>query len=377
MNILINTSNLKAGGGLQVSDSICRHLYKFENHKFVIILSSSLSYLKDESLKEPNIIETYIYDIKNNIRTLFFGRDLYLDSLVEKHKIDGVLTIFGPSRWEPRCPHLCGFATGQLIFKDSPFYQIIGKKTAIRWFFKLNLIKFLYQRSTRFIYSENPHVSKQLNILFKRKETFTVTNYYNQVFDNPTRWESIELLPFNGVRILSIATPYPHKNLKITIPVAYYLKKHYPNFDFRFVFSFEKSDFPPIPSELSNNFEFIGKISINKCPYLYQHSNICFQPSLMECFTAAYPEAMKMDTPIVTSDLAFARGLCGEAACYYDALNPEAAAEAIYRVATDKVYAQHLIREGGKRLECFDNYDQRAEKLIKILEGIVCKENKQ
>lgn len=37
-------------------------------------------------------------------------------------------------------------------------------------------------------------------------------------------------------------------------------------------------------------------------------------PSLLECFTATYPEAMRMERPIVTTDLAFAQGLCGEAA---------------------------------------------------------------
>lgn len=373
MNILINTSNLKAGGGLQVADSICHHLHKFEKHKFIIVLSTSLSYIQD--LNKPNVIETYIYDIKNNFRTLIWGRDHFLDSLVDKHHIDGVLTIFGPSRWEPFCPHLCGFARGQLVFKDSPFYQIIEKKNAIKSFFIHKLIKYLYQRSTRYLFTENPYVTKQLTTLFKDKETFTITNYYNQVFDEPARWKSIELLPFSGVRILSIATPYPHKNLKIAIPVAYYLKKHHPHFNFRFVFSFEKKDYPPIPNELKNYFEFIGRIAIDKCPFLYQHSQICFQPSLMECFTAAYPEAMKMKTPIVTTDLAFARGLCGDAACYYDALNPEAAAEAIYKVATNEEYANRLIRAGEKQLETFDNYNQRAEKLINILEKIIYKES--
>jgi len=377
MNILINTSNLKAGGGLQVADSICHHLHKFSKHNFVIIFSTSLSYLKDEALRKPNIIKTYIYEIKNNFRTLFLGRDLFLDTIVEKHKIDGVLTIFGPSRWEPRCPHLCGFATGQLIFKDSPFYQIIKRKTAIRWFFKLNLRKYLYQRSTKYLYSENPYVTKQLTTIFKDKETFTITNYYNQVFDEPARWESVDLLPFNGVRILSIATPYPHKNLKIAIPIASYLKKHYPQFNFRFVFSFDNYDYPKIPNDLKNNFEFVGIITINKCPYLYQHSDICFQPSLMECFTATYPEAMKMKIPIVTTDLAFAHSLCGDAACYYESLNAEAAAEAIYKVATNKDYAYQLIKAGQEQLKTFDNHDQRAEKLLSTLVNIICNENKQ
>ena len=77
-----------------------------------------------------------------------------------------------------------------------------------------------------------------------------------------------------------------------------------------------------------------------------------------------------MEVPIVTTDLEFARGLCGEAACYYSAINPRAAAEAIYKVAKDKKYAQRIVDNGKKQLLTFDNYEQRAEKLIRILENI-------
>lgn len=70
----------------------------------------------------------------------------------------------------------------------------------------------------------------------------------------------------------------------------------------------------------------------------------------------------------MTTDLEFARGLCGEAACYYSALDAEAAAEAIYKVATDEAYRRQLTAYGKEQLKKFDNYEQRAEKLIRILE---------
>lgn len=43
MNILINASNLKRGGGLQVADSICEQLELFPHHNFIVVLSSYLS----------------------------------------------------------------------------------------------------------------------------------------------------------------------------------------------------------------------------------------------------------------------------------------------------------------------------------------------
>ena len=48
----------------------------------------------------------------------------------------------------------------------------------------------------------------------------------------------------------------------------------------------------------------------------------------------------------------------------------KAAAEAIYKLATDKDYAKRLTDEGKKQLLTFDNYEQRTEKLIRILESL-------
>ena len=72
----------------------------------------------------------------------------------------------------------------------------------------------------------------------------------------------------------------------------------------------------------------------------------------------------------MTTDLEFARGLCVDAACYYSAIDAAAAAEAIYRVATDKEYARQLAVAGRRQLQGYDNYGQRADKLIAILEGM-------
>lgn len=80
---------------------------------------------------------------------------------------------------------------------------------------------------------------------------------------------------------------------------------------------------------------------------------------------------MRMEVPIVTTDLEFARGLCGDAACYYSALDAEAAAEAIYKVATDEAYRLQLTANGRAQLKTFDNYEQRAEKLVGILESLI------
>lgn len=370
MNILINASNLKAGGGLQVADSICRELYRFSQHKFIVVLSSFFGDT-ESSLMSCQNISTYIYDVRNSIETILLGRDRFLDDLVKEKKIDAVLTIFGPSRWEPRCLHLCGFAKAFHVIPESPYYTKMSRMELFIKKLENKIYEYFFQRTTNHFFTENPYITNRLSLLFNSSKVYTVTNYYNQVFDKPELWKEKKLSAFDGVSILTVSNSYPHKNLEITADITRLFIKSWPNFKFRFVITINKKEFHADLKGIEDHFEFLGKVDISECPFLYKQCDIVFQPSLIECFTAAYPEAMRMERPIVTTDLEFARGLCDDAASYYSAVDAQDAAKTIYRVATDKVFSSKLIDNGKKRLNKYDTYEKRADKLISILEQIV------
>jgi glycosyltransferase involved in cell wall biosynthesis len=58
----------------------------------------------------------------------------------------------------------------------------------------------------------------------------------------------------------------------------------------------------------------LGPIPIPECASLYKECDAMFLPTLLECFSASYIEAMYMEKPIVTSDLDFAHTVCGNSA---------------------------------------------------------------
>lgn len=368
MVFLINASKEKAGGGLQVTDSICRSLNQYPQHYFYVVLSDRLL-ATSEAISCFSNVTTYIHTFKDNIRTLATGRYAFLDNLVEKLHVEVVLTVFGPSRWAPKVSHLCGFARAQLLMPESPYLQVMTLKQRViekilNWFVK----RYFNPCKDKFFYSENKMISERVEKLFPGSKCYTITNYYNQVFDHPEQWRVRQLPSFDGVTLLTIATYYPHKNLSISLGISRYLKDKYKGFKFRFVFSVDEKDFGVIPEDLKEHFCFIGTVDISECPSLYQQCDIAFQPTLIECFTASYPEAMRMERPIITTDMAFAKGLCGEAAAYYSAMDAGDAAEAIYRIANDKDYSDRLVAKGKEQLLSFDDYNSRGEKIIKILE---------
>lgn len=364
MVFLINASNLKAGGGLQVAQSIVDQLPRFSEHRFIVVLST---FINDKDITRGENMVVYKYNIPHSVKTILFGRDPFLDGLVLNNPVDAVLTVFGPSLWIPKCKHLCGFARAQLVLTGSPYYQRLTLKEKITY----KLWTWLFKNSSDSFFTENAYISEMLPKLFGGStKVYTVSNYYNQVFDHPEEWRQTNyLLPFKGTTCLSVSSHYLHKNFEILIKASRYLREKYPDFKCRFVLTFD-SDEMPVPEDVRDTFLFIGKVDVSECPYLYEQSDIMFMPTLMECFTATYPEAMRMEVPIVTTDLDFAHSLCGSAACYFSAVDASAAAEAIYKVATNKAYASFLVNNGKEQLKKFGNYEQRAEKLIGILEEI-------
>ena len=374
MKILINCSNLKAGGGLQVADSICRQLYRFKDHRFIVVMSKNLSQT-GERIGDCDNVEVLHYDMPKSFYSVVLGRDKFLDGFVKDNKVDAVLTVFGPSLWRPLAPHLCGFARAQLLLKDSPYF-LSRFRVNDSWLKKLkerlvcSVWAWAFRKSSRVFYTENAYISAMLPRLIKGAEVYTVTNYYNQVFDHPEQWErNVQLPEFEGTTLLTVSSTAAHKNLGIMVPVAEYLEQEYPGFNFRFVLTCKEAPFD-LPDYLRRHFVFVGKVDVSECPNLYEQADIMFMPTLMECFTATYPEAMRMEVPIVTTDLEFAHILCGDAACYYSAVDAKSAAEAIYKVAIDKAYCSQLTTNGKEQLKNFDNYEQRAEKLVTILEKI-------
>ena len=371
MNILINASNQRGNGGGQVTDSLCRNLIDYPQHYFIVVLNPKLESVH-KALSTFCNVTVVMYAIRNDLCTLLYGRDKFLDGLVRDYNIDGVLSVFGPTRWNPKCPHLAGFALSQIIMPESPFYQIMSRKEWVIQKMRNGIWEYYFRNGTKHLYTENPFITERVAKKWKDCEVITVTNYYNQVFDDKSRWVEHKLQNFDGCTILTLSRYAKHKHITITFDICRVLKNKYPSFNFRFVLPESEVTFD-VPVDLKCHYVLTDLLPVEQLPSIYSQCNIAFQPTLLECFTATYPEAMRMNLPLITCDLEFAHGLCGDAALYFPWNDAEKAAEQIYRAYTNEVVRNRLIANGIKRLEMFDNYKERTNKLISALEKLVTK----
>jgi glycosyltransferase involved in cell wall biosynthesis len=367
MKILINASNLRQGGGLQVGHSFLNEIKYNSQHQFIVVLSTDLSH-RIQTDHFPENFEFFVYSIKPSILNVFFGRDIFLDSLVAKKCPDRIFTVFGPHYWNPKVAHIVGFAKPQYIFKDSPFFDQLSRFER----FKMKMMEVLHMHSFKYfsdvLITENEVVSSILQSLIPGKKVYTVSNCYNQIFDNSSSWVKKMIPRFDGITLLTISANYPHKNLNIIPEVIRFLSSDFPTVKVRFVLSLNSDEMPNLPVEAKEFVHFTGLVSIEECPSLYSQADFLFLPTLLECFSASYPEAMKMERPILTSDLPFARNLCGDAAEYFDPVDPADVAKKIVGLIYDKAKQRMLVENGKNQLLGFYNASQRTEKYIKIIE---------
>ena len=369
---MINCSNLRVGGGIQVADSICRELYKYSKCRFIVVYPKVLAD-SARAIETYDNVKTVFYEMPMNVRTILFSQNSFLDSLVEKESIKGVLTVFGPSRWRPQVYHLCGFARSQLVIPESPFWDSLSMVWRLKYAVRKRLMRNAFGKCSDAFWTESKFISDRVEKMYPWAKVYTATNNCNQVCDDDTKWDrSIRLPDFEGLTLLTISANYPHKNLPIVIPTIHVLKRKYPNLKFRFVLTLKEEQFPRLTEIEKKHVEFVGPVKVEQCPNLYKQSDVMFLPTLLECFSASYAEAMKMRVPILTTDLSFAHGLCGEAALYYEAMNPESLADSIWLLANDERLKSRLVIEGVNQLDNYDTYQERARKHIEIL----CEESK-
>ena len=180
--------------------------------------------------------------------------------------------------------------------------------------------------------------------------------------------------PGQTVRLLSFAAPYRQKNLDLLPYLARELERRSPGLDFKFVITLPPEHYVGrevlgLAARLGvqDRIENLGPVAVARGPDVYRSCDICFLPTLLETFSATYPEAMAMGLPIVTTDMGFARDVCDDAALYYPPRSPTGACEAILRLLNDRNLWERQIERGKEVLTRFPTPEERYRKYIRLL----------
>ncbi|MBX7046471.1 MAG: glycosyltransferase [Ignavibacteria bacterium] len=370
MRLLVNTATVLKGGGLQVANSFLHELIGFKENEYHVFLSKTMTRQINRDSFPKNFT---FYDIPHRpgsgMRAFLSSRKLF-DELERKVKPDCIFTTSGPSYWRPKAPHLMGFNLPHFVYPDSPYLKNIPLYRKLRWRFKtFSWAKWFFNQADGIVV-QTDDVNERLKKLFGIKKVHTVSNtcsahYYDyKIFPNklPVRFE-------NEIRLVCISSFYYHKNLGIINKIASILKARGLD-NIRFVLTLPEDSFQnEFNDEAKRIIYNVGPVKVNECPSLYRECDMLFLPTLLECFSASYPEAMLMEKPILTSDMSFARTVCRDAAVYFDPMNPNNIIDKIEMLVNSKEIQNELIEKGKERVRHFNSATERAEVYLKICES--------
>jgi len=215
-------------------------------------------------------------------------------------------------------------------------------------------------------------VNQRLQAFLGRSDVHTVSNTCSAAYYDSHR--GAPKLPNSQggeFRALTLSALYTHKNLEIIRAVVdEFRRRGRPSP--RFVLTIQQADYDLVFGEnYIDEVVTVGPVSPSECPSLYEECDAMFLPTLLECFSASYPEAMIMQKPILTSALGFAQTVCQDAALYFDPLNANEIADQFERLMDSEKLKNDLIELGELRVKTFNDAHQRAKAFLSICEELV------
>lgn len=364
MRLLIDMMPLSAGGGVQVAVAFLEQLLRHASAGSGQISWRALApqHLR-AALPANAAADTRVqYARKNSPYDLLLA-SRRLRTLERSFDADVVFTVFGPAYFKARAPHVVGFALPNLIYRrDEAASPLISLKDSLK--------RALVRRADHHVVETElvrDRLSRCLGIDLQR-----ISVIANSI--NPLLGEYAPVPPpiAGKFSILVPAAYYRHKNLEILPSVAAALGALQPHAAFEFLVTLDRSsrEWEAISHTarqmaVGDRIRTLGPLPLAMLAAAYQKASVVLLPTLREASTAVYPESFHFERPLITSDLDFARSLCGEAALYCDPIDASSFARALALLIDDRATGavrRALVENGRRRLATA--YPSAEEKFV-------------
>lgn len=372
MKILINASNIKVGGALQVASSLISSLINNDRgNEIYFVVSSHIVKQLPELETMGNVC---CLDIRVSSPLGLISARSKLDSLTLKFKPDVVFSVFGPGYWRPTgVKHLVGFANAWIVTPNT----IALKKLSLlqRLFTKLKywILGSLLYNVDDFYVTETDVVKRLFCVKFNVAEgrVGVVSNGLPYFFNHENSNHDTKDLAFEGFKFLTVSHNYPHKNLDVIPLVGKELDAK--GVKCKFVVTFDSNTYESMSSDFKYYTINAGVVDQKDCRSLYQSCQALFLPTLIECFTASYLEAMEVCKPILTSDLSFAHDICGDSAYYFDPLDISSISNVCSYVINNYFHddMRKKLHSYQSILPSFPNQEEKVDGYISYMKKIV------
>ncbi len=367
--ILINGVKANAGGGKVIINNYLALLKSGAGkHKFVVLTPDREEYLQYAC----DSIE--IVDVKNLYKKNILFPLLYywaFPKLLKKLQID-IIFNFGDIIIPANIPQIYMFDWPYAIYPDCA----VWKRMAWKDFFTRKLKAILIKKYIKYplaVIAQTETVRARLKRYYGLKEV--------EVIPSAVSLENLEVgdcfdfkLPADKFKLLHPSACSPHKNMGIFISLAKKIKEQ--GLPYLIIVTIDpgrskdaKKLMAKVKKEkLEDMILNLGHICMKNIASLYKQSDALLMPTLLESYGLPYVEAMYHKKTVFTSDLDFARDVCGEAAFYFSPVNEDSILETIKKAYLNIEERALKIKEGDNKIKQLLSWKQVFECYQNLLE---------
>jgi glycosyltransferase involved in cell wall biosynthesis len=114
----------------------------------------------------------------------------------------------------------------------------------------------------------------------------------------------------------------------------------------------------------------LGGVPYHLLHHVYRACDLYVTPAYVETFAHPLVEGMAAGLPVIASDLAVHREVCGEAALYFPAFSPDLLAETVRGVAQSPELFKSMSVSGLKRSQDF-SWKKHVDQIVTLAEGLL------
>ena len=376
MKIAIIAYCCRAGGGLIQTIHLLKAMAALaENDEFLFVCPEGCGY---EDIELPAGSRLYVYKDPHTLWPRLKFEYITLPRILRQYRPD---IIFGPAAvgaFKPNAPQVL-YIRQAYLFYDKKHYPNMWFRFRLRLFLIKHQISGFVKKSC-WIFCQTSVVKERFSKKFNfPKDKITVSGFpvpkeisLSSDFEIPAVFDKNA----ENFCVLLLTSYLPHRNPHVLIPLCKRYAAQLREKNIRFITTLDpqagglsrkflqdivKGGF----EDLIMNVGHLGRQDI--VPHL-RSSQVLWHPTLLECMSTAYIEAMTLEVPIFTSNMDFARYVCDAAAVYYDPWDVDDVFKQLMRMRDEPGLRQELINAGKKQLENKEkfpeNWDEVAKKLL-------------
>ena len=378
MHLFINSLAASAGGGLTYIRNVIPHLAATPGLRVTVALGSGL---KEEFRSLANID---FVELRASAGRRFWHEQWALPALIRSSRADVLLSTGNFALRNSPVPQI--LLSRNSLYTSADFYRDLRSRREYRAWLETRLRAILAKRSIH--WADATVAPSEAFAAELRRWTGIDVRAIHHGFDRTafTRDSTPLASPVeeklraaeNSLKILFVSHYNYYRNFETLIRALPLLRDGIPNRSVKLLLTCKLAAgenpgayHPEAAAKLVNELGVSGMVmELGAIPYgqlhqLYRRADIYVTPAYTETFAHPLVEAMASGLPVVASDLAVHREICGEAAIYFPRFSSDALAECVLRLTESPETLRRMSALGLER-SCQFSWKTHVEKILQL-----------